>query len=295
VAASFNRVGGEAKAFALEAIVAGLTWVARSRVLGERAWELPDLGEKLGCWALSYEGHCIERLEELDRIVGLRGRINTHSRSVASNPVQRKDSSSLPGDLPRLLAGAAELIAAEGHENLTAHKIFAASGVSRRTLYANFSCVEDCVAEALHSKAEGAITEVRQARDRGLSSSGSSYRAIAALCDRVAKDDVFAKLLFGEVLPMGRTGMHLRERFMVSIGEQMGAGASSASSTEKAFFEASVGAVWGVLQNLVISGQGRQAPRVAARLAYLMLAPKVGSSVAVEAIRDELVFHRTTA
>jgi AcrR family transcriptional regulator len=278
IAEALDRAGGgvEMPPFLIEAVVAGTIGVARSRLLTDREGELSGLGVPLTQWALSYRSPVVAELHELDR--GIAPRL----------PKAPQKGPTLPsGDLPLLLSAVGKLTAADGYESLTVQKVLAAAGVPRRAFYANFSDLDDCVIEAIEMQAAQGIARARCASKTGSTAAGGTYRAVLVLCDRVAGDPVFAGLCFGGVATLGVRGMRCREGLIGDLQKLVETGRGSESPADRIAAEASADALWSALENKVAAGRACQVPRLAATLTYLILAPAVGASAAIEAIRKE--------
>jgi hypothetical protein len=112
-------------------------------------------------------------------------------------------------------------------------------------------------------------------------------RGLRALCVLVAQDPVLARLAFVEVLAPGPAGVRYREHLISAAAEGFCAGAPLAQRPSRLVAEASIGAVWGVIQCQIAAGRLRELPQVAHVLAYLALAPAIGAPGALEAIAAE--------
>jgi AcrR family transcriptional regulator len=261
----------------VEAVAAGVAGIARSRLLAGRGDQLRLLRTPLTRWALSYPSSAVAQLPELDRISAARPSRSYKPASVA--PASERDL---------LLSAVYELVAADGLEGLTDSKVLNAAGVQRRALRANFSGVEDCVATAFEVRAEEAIERAERSAARGATPEGSIHRAMRALCAQVAGDPVFAGLCFGEVATLGPRGAECRERFMASMRRIVSDTAlGTGTPSEQVAIEASVAAVWALIERKVLAGQARGAPGIVGTLAYLLLAPIAGVPTALEAMQDE--------
>jgi AcrR family transcriptional regulator len=179
----------------------------------------------------------------------------------------------------------AKLVAVDGRESLTPQTITATAGVPRRRFYAHFSGVEDCFLTTFHLYTAEAICRAKQAGKRGLTPAGRVYRATANLCAQVAHNQALASLCFDEIQISGLEGSH--QELMADIGRLAEEGLTHIAPTSDLAVEASAGALWGVLQNEVAMGRARQVTHIAPTLAYFILAPAIGASTAIEAMREE--------
>lgn len=191
-------------------------------------------------------------------------------------------------DRALVLSAIAKLVVAQGYEGLTVPRIRTAAGVSRRNFDTYFEGVEDCFLAALELRAGKAIEYAARAQANGDTLPSGIYQAIATLCAQIASDPVLARLCFIDILTLGPEGVRCRRRVMAGIVNLVRKGLPVSQHPSGLVVEASVGAVWGVLHQHVISGQERQLPRIAASLSFLALAPSIGPKAAEEAIRWEL-------
>jgi AcrR family transcriptional regulator len=284
VATTFGRLSGEgARMTPLlgEAVAAGAVAAARSRLLYYKKGEqLSCLGAPLVSWALSYPSPEVSRLRELDRAAESRFS-DAPDTTVLAPP---------SGDFELLLAAVGKLVASDGLDGLTMADVLAAAGLPRPAFRANFSDLEDCVSQAFEAQAASAIGRMESVASRSATPSQGVIRAIDVLCARIARDPVFAALCFGEISTLGSRGMECRERFMVGVQRIVSnAGIATGSLSERVACQASVGAVWRILEGDVAAGRAHRAPGTAASLAYLLLAPSIGAAMALEAIDDEQV------
>ena len=133
----------------------------------------------------------------------------------------------------------------------------------------------ECFLAALEVRTSAALEKAALAAD-GASWSTGVCRAIACLCEEVAKDPVFAKIAFVEAFSSGEEGLHRREDIMKGITERFLGSAPR-----------DIDAIWGILHYHVTSGRARQLPRSVPTLCLLALAPVGGRSAAGETTREE--------
>jgi len=260
-------------------LVAGSARVARGRVLTGHEGELLDLAGELLDWALCLRCDSAAELEDLNRRSTLLLAI-----AAASPETGRREPED---DRTRILSAATKLAGKEGYAQLTVPRIRVAAGVSRRSFDSFFDGVEDCFIAALEQRIGVALEQATDARATGISWEGGVYRAIATLCVKVARDPLLAKLGFSEVFAPGLNGMRCRERLVHATATLLRDEAAPAQRPSQLAAEASIGAVWGVMHHHVVNNRAKQLPWLAATLSYLALAPAVGGSAAVAAIRAE--------
>jgi AcrR family transcriptional regulator len=268
----------------VEGMVAGAAHVARGRLLAGRQAELPALENELIEWALCYPGRSATSLAELD--------LQTVWRNTAFEPLpgyaNAEDGEMLrpTGDRGAILSAVAELAVGSGYNKLTATRIRSRAGVSRRIFGNHFDGVEDCFLAALEQRVAEALAQAARAQTAGRTWPGGTYRAIAALCDQVADDPLLARVCLVDDFAPGSKGARCRRRLIGSVAEQLVDSIPPELRPGSLVEEASTGAVWALFHRHIVRDwvQQRQA---AATLAFLALAPVVGASAAVAAIRSE--------
>jgi AcrR family transcriptional regulator len=270
-----------------DGIVAGLVGVMRPRLRADEAQLPANLADHLSRWVISYCSPLVTELDELDRIARLRLQQRNSLRSDASSKPGEGEAMAPFGDRALLLSAVAKLAAADGYEGLTPRKVLVSAGIPRRSFYANFANVEECLFAAIELQASEAMADAKRAGKKGQIRTCGVYRAISALCVRVANDPVFANLCLGGIATVGQQSLSVHQRLMSDLGG-LADDLSAERSISELALEASAAALWGVLENEVRRGRARRAVGATATLSYLLLAPIVGASPAVEAIRREL-------
>lgn len=269
----------------ISGIVAGVACVARSRLLARSNAKWSGFGDELMEWALSYHRKAVAALGTLDRRSVFSNA--TAELSLAEAEVKERDQT-VRDDRALVLAAVAKLVAAEGYDGLTVPRIRTAAGVSRRNFDVYFEGVKDCFLATLELRASQAIECAARAQINGETLPGGTYQAIAALCSRISSDPLLVRLCFIDIFALGSEGVRCRRRVMAGIGDLVREGIPASRRPSELVVEASVGAMWGVLQQHVISGLERQLPRIAASLAFLALAPALGAEAAEDVIRQEV-------
>jgi AcrR family transcriptional regulator len=276
---SFSRAETQMPPLLIKGVVSGIVAVARVRLAAGREQELIELVEELLAWTLSIHGGGMTEVVELDRSAsgGSTAGLTVGSRSQQNGRRSRDD------DRPLILAAVTKLAAAKSYQQLTASRIRAAAGVSRRSFDSHFASVEDCFLAALEVRT-AEMLEYAAGHTLGKGWPEDVSRAVNALCLRIADDPAFVALAFIEVFGAGTSAMRGQGEMAAIIAERFCASAPPAQRPRQLAAEASVGAVWALLRHNVASGKARQLQRGAPTLSYLMLAPAIGSPAAVEAV-----------
>jgi AcrR family transcriptional regulator len=263
-------------------IVAGVSRVARARLLSGREREMHGVTAQLLQWALSFRDEAVSQLGDLDwRSVPVGRAAELVAKSAAEDERRTPDD-----DRALILTAVTKLAVAEGYAQLTVPRIRGGAGVSRRSFDAHFQGVEDCFLAALELRTARAVENAAaQAGDRDWT--GGVYRTVASLCMRIACDPALAKLAFVDVFAPGSQGLRCRESIVKTIAELLTAGAPPLHRPSELAAEASAGAVWGILHDYVTAGRVHELPRIAASISFLALAPTVEAPAVMEAIRRE--------
>lgn len=244
-------------------LAAGITCVARSRLLwGDEG--STGLGDELAEWVL-----CCHRELQSGEAPGCGG-----ATQLPLPPTRERDNEpGAPMSERSLIVSATFKLAGCDDSPLTSASIRAAAGVSRKAFETHFESVADCVIAAAESRADDAFARAALAKATSDSWQEGVRLAMAALCDQVARDPALARLCFIELDGLGQPGLLCGERLMAEIGDLICHDAPSDQCTDDLATEASTGAIWGIMRELVAAGQRQQLPRVAPMLTSLAIAP----------------------
>jgi AcrR family transcriptional regulator len=268
----------------VEGVVAGIASISRNRLLSGRVTDLRNSSGELVEWALCYPNPSAAELAELDRQSVWR---DTMLEPLAT-PSATVDGKSWPatGDRALILSAVAELAVANGYAGLTAPRIRAAAGVSRRTFDGYFDGVEDCYLAALEQRVAEALAQASRARTAASSRPGGVYRAITALCEHVASDAFLARLCLTDDFPPGPDGSRSRRRLITAFTELLNDSTPDVTRLPPLASEASAAAVWFLFHHHIIRDWALRR-QISATLSYLALAPTIGAAAAVAAIQGE--------
>jgi AcrR family transcriptional regulator len=269
VSESFRRAPapGAISPLLARGLVAGIASVARSQVLWSDGRDTEQLGDELVRWALYCQNRAAGDLA------------NAPSDAPAQSPptilsrAAEMEGHPTAGERDLILSATAKLTASEGYGAVTLSRIRSAAGISRKTLEEHFGGLEECVVAAAESAAADTFARAARAKASASCWEDGINRAMGAICADIASDPILAKLCFAEVMCLGREGLHCCERFMAEIGDLICGDAPSGQSPDDIATEASVGAIWGIVKQLVLCGREQQLPQFAPTLASLALAP----------------------
>jgi AcrR family transcriptional regulator len=254
----------------VKAIVAGCGRVARARLLSGDPRQLTLDGDELMEWALSLGD------EDVARLRGVATAAAPPLATVAEPP---------PGDeRAMLLAATARLASKEGYATLTAPRIRAAAGVSRRSFDAHFEGVADCFLATLEMRTKRTLAAAEPFYLTAEDWASGVHRMLARLCQHLAGDPTFAGLAFLEVFSPGPEAIRWRGEMIARLAAMLRRGSPPERRPTMFAAEASVGAIWGVIHHFVATGRGQRLPIAAPVLSYIALAPALGGTAAVDAI-----------
>ena len=260
-----------------EGIVAGVARVARSRLLAGEEEDLSNLSSELTDWVLRLLDGSAAELALLDR------------RSVSfGDGIAEAQAQAQPED-PRtsILAATTELAASDGYASLTIPRIRARAGVSRAAFNAHFTGLDDCFLTTLKLRAGEAVAEAATAQASGQTWAGGIYRAIVSLCAQFGSDPLLVSLCLDDDFAPGSSGSSWRQRLAAAIVDSVGVSAPPEHRPSRLASEASKHAIWELYHHDIVRSPRPEGPQIAAALAYVALAPAIGASEAVAAIRRE--------
>jgi AcrR family transcriptional regulator len=250
-----------------QAILAGVERLVRSRLLEDRATELPRLANELADWVL---GVC--ELESAEASAPTAGSAEQRPLPPTTG---RKDPAfaafeAVGGDRGRILSAVARRSATKGYWNLTTTDLRREAGVSRRTFDALFDDIGSCYAEAGRALLTAAARTAIKEADEALSWPIRIEQIVNRLCAEVIRSPLLAQLGFIDVFNPGSAGLLGRERLLMRSTAWMRAWVPAQWRPGELAAEASMAASWRVVQvQITASGNGSQmdaAPSLITRL-----------------------------
>lgn len=275
------------------AIIAGLVFTIRARLLEERAHELPALADDLAAWMLGYCGADVSEIFQAARCVPLlplgAGAGMLMMPRTAGSKCQAGTTGWLAGsdERGRLMAAAACLAAGDGYATLRPVAILTAAGLPRGRFEAHFDSVEDCVLTALEDMMARALEDAANAA-KDISWPAGLRAAIDVLTSSFVADPVLAQLVFVETVIIGAVGITRCMAMMASAAEALGGGvAGETLAAKRPIHQAAVGAAWCVAHECVLTGDLHRLVELRDGFAFLILAPTMGARAAVAAVRTD--------
>lgn len=268
----------------LAGIVMGLSQVVCSLLIEGRESEFALLAGDLQGWIGALAA------PEAGRLAGLaRRRPQGVAAPVAAFRRQEGvDLSEEPRERERrqILEATLRLAAGAGYWQLTVPRIRAEVGISRARFDAHFDDVEDCFAAAV-----GLVgTRVMDFAAETAAGDGEKWprgfhHAVEALCAYTAREPVMARLALVEIFAAGPRGLRDFSHLIEMTAERLRTGVPRAERPSAVVAEASMGAVLTLVHRSIAMRHPECLARLAPYLSYLTLAPVVGPTGAIEAIR----------
>jgi AcrR family transcriptional regulator len=254
-------------------LIGGVWFVARSRLLDGEADEFADCGAELGRWLLSY------RTAESVPILIDPARVTSFRTEYGSGGADERT---------RILWAAASLIARGSSGVLVETEIAELADVSPATFSEHFEDVGKCLLATLELLGAETLALALRESEGATSWAAGICHAARALCLHVATDRAFARAAFVEAYAGGPAAIERRADLMRGFANVLLRRAPLADRPSALEAEAIVGSVWSLVQRQVVKGQAHRLPALAARVAFLALAPIVGAEEALATITAEL-------
>jgi AcrR family transcriptional regulator len=295
-------------------IVSGIASVVRARLLGGQADELPGLAGELADWAWSCARGAAAVVQGSDprvvarsggtaalapdgdaRELGVRLRYGDcagqpwrrHLRLVPSTqsvdgvdrgPMERRTR----GERALLHDAAIALAARGGVLAVTPEALVADSGVSKRRVHALFESADRCLLEAVDQAGEELLESAARAGAVAEGWREGVSRGVVALLGGLAANRALARVLFVEALAVGPKAVASRASLCARAARTLAHSVPPEQRPTAVACEASVGAMWGVVERHVALGATARLPRLAAPAYLLLLAPILGGRAAPE-------------
>jgi len=156
--------------------------------------------------------------------------------------------------------------------------------VSEATFDELFESSEQCFLAALDRLGLEALVCATRAFQSGEEGLAGMHRAIAALMGHIATNPVLVQVAFVEIFALGPAGIQRRERLLGQFTDQLVRGLPKSRAPSRLVAEASVGAIWGIVDHHVTRGATHLLPGLTDYATYLALVPVIGCEAAVEVI-----------
>jgi AcrR family transcriptional regulator len=255
-----------------KALTCGVERVLRLSLRDDRLGEEPALAGELAEWVLSFGSPAPTWL-------ATEGSAQPEPEPACWSPARTRPG----GTRARILRAAAEVVGRVGYPRLTADRIARLAGVREEEIWAAYESTQECFLDALDLVGfEALMSAAKTSRTAG--GLGGVYLGIRALMERVAEDPVLSTVVFGELAAVGPPALERRERLQEACADLLGKGVARWCNPSTVALEASVGAVWGLVDHHVNHGSAHLLPGLAGYVAYVALTPLVGAAATLEAL-----------
>ncbi|MBS1893791.1 MAG: TetR family transcriptional regulator, partial [Actinobacteria bacterium] len=238
----------------LRGMVAGISHVARARLLGEDRLLMAGTTEQMVAWLLSLRGEAASEVTPS----------RATCRSIQARQAERKlptghTWSQFGNERMMILSGVSQLAARDRYVALSATDIRKAAGISRRRFEMHFDGVADCYLAAIEALARDLLAEAKVAFRSAESWPAGIYRAVSRLCEVLAEDPALLTLAFAEPLAWEGAGLRWRNTFAINVASLLDGVGPEPGRTMLAA-EASVGGLIAIIHRVAALGQCRQLP-----------------------------------
>ncbi|MBK5218888.1 MAG: helix-turn-helix transcriptional regulator [Thermoleophilia bacterium] len=176
----------------------------------------------------------------------------------------------------RIVRAVAQLVAEQGHGELSIPKISARAGTSNATYYENFRSKDEALEIALDALTERALRTFVAAFEAQRNWASGVAGAVGSLCHHIATEPIFAQLAFFELPASGQMGLARFEAMLdafVAALEPKAAGARSPQGPGRVLGDAIAGGTWEAIRHELAQDRRESLPELAPRLAAAALAP----------------------
>jgi AcrR family transcriptional regulator len=271
----------------IRAIVSGIRRVAYRRLLRDQPERLRDVLNDLLAWSIGYHAPGVRPPMrppiELDEAPP-RHLLQTLSDSTIA-PLDPTDARAThTTHRERILHAVVSLASEGGYPALSIPAISARAGISNEAFYENFT-----------DKQHAFLTAFTDSRKRALEPTFQAFRAapswplainatILALLEMIAKDPIFARLAFFEILTGGPTAIEAAEQSLDTFTTMLTPGYEEHPHVPHVVGEAVIGGLWNVIQHEIGHSRAAQLPSLAPELTYITLTPFLGAEGAARVV-----------
>lgn len=268
----------------VRAVIAGISGVVYQYLRNGRTSELPGVAEPLIDWALNYQAPETELVRRAVAAAERPPALETGDEGEEGAPGwdEPPDSPLSRASLSqrqRIIRAAARVVVERGYESLSIPAISAAAGTSNQTFYENFNSKRDAFIAAYEIASEKAFRICLDAFESGADGPEAIGAALRALTEHIARDEMYARLAFLEMMTAGPPALDRSEEVLNSVLSFIEGSAGSKelwSTVPRVVLEATAGGIWFVIQREVAHGRDDSLPDKAPELAKLALVPVGG-------------------
>lgn len=257
----------------VRAIVGGVRRVVFTRVAERRERELYALADDVLDWIECYRTLAFTRL-------GVRASSPVRTSSAPAAFLARGDERS------RVLSSVLHLTLDEGYSQLTEPQLARSAGLSIEVFHEQFPSKEECFLALLDEFLRETLAEVQPSCAGADTWSEGVYRAIVAFVEYLVAHEALTRIVFVDIFELGPVAVGRIMRPVEGFIEFLAERGPESRRGPRVAREAITGAVWTLISNYVASGRSSRLPLLVDHLAFIVLAPYVGPTSAVECIQS---------
>jgi AcrR family transcriptional regulator len=264
----------------ITAIVAGIRRVAYQCLREDEPEQLREHADALMAWALSYHAPGVRAPQRAWAAPGARPlhvalqdtRIAALDPSTARKTLSQRE---------RILHAVVAITSDGGYAALSIPAISKTAGTSNVAFYENFTDKQQAFLIAFEEVMQRALASASEAFLAAPDWPSAARATIVALLEFVARERVFARLAFFDILTGGPPAIDKAEESLDAFLGMFAPGLEAYTHVPKVVPSAIIGGVWNVLQHEVGHGRASQLPELGEELTYVTLAPFLGAKQAV--------------
>jgi AcrR family transcriptional regulator len=258
----------------VRALIGGIWFVARARLLESRPQVIRAGGAELREWLMAYRLPAGFRLPSAP---ALRPTPTIEAKLIETARSERF----------RMLRAAAKMVARDGYAALSPAGVAEAAGLSVAAFDAEFEDGRACFLSMLEWLSADAFAEALRESEGAPSWASSICRALRSLFRRVARDHALARAAFVDALVVGPVGYERRVAIMAAFAETFAHRAPARWRPSPLVAEAIIGSVWSIAHRQVVLGQRERLPSSWPLAAFVASAPIIGKDAALAVVASE--------
>jgi AcrR family transcriptional regulator len=261
----------------VRAIVAGIRGIAYRRLRRREEAQLPELTGQLVDWALGYQatpGEAVARaMRAAEEPVATAAPAGEESAPGWEEPTDSPRSRELLSARERTYRAAAKLAVEHGYAALSIPAISAAAAISNKTFYKEFESKRDAFLAAFEELAGEAFTVTAGAMAGAPGRPEAIGRAVRALLEHLAANELFARLAFFELACAGPAAMDRADAVLDGFTALVDPSEEEGEGPPMVIREAVGSGVWAVIQHEIAHGRRGELGAIAPAVAALVVAP----------------------
>jgi len=255
----------------LRGIVYGFEHVVRANLLSGSDQRLMGAAGELATWALAQTSPAVAELAQASR-----------TTNGGWPRLRERDD-----ERARLGRAAVEIVVRDGQDQLTTAAILARARLPEPAFRRYYVTAEECFLDALDLVALEALTSAAAASRTAGDGPRGACRGIVALISYVVEDPLLRRIIQLDSYAADTATIVRRERRLSRFADLLATRLPRSQRPPSVLAQAAVGSVWGVICHYVTNDATRLLPDLVDQLAYVALAPLVGSETAVATILAE--------